>query len=737
MSFTNFKIENDGDDIAVVTWDSPGRSMNVIDAKVMDELSAIIEQTTADAAVKGVVITSGKDAFCAGADLTMLEGLSRAFAELAASQGEEAAMMRFFEESRRWSVLCRHIETCGKPWVAALNGTALGGGFELALACHHRIAADNPRTRLGQPEVKVGLIPGAGGTQRIARMMLPSDALQFLLKGDQVQLPRARAMKLIDTVVPKADLVRTAKEWIKTGGSAKAPWDVDGFKLPGGPVYSKAGIMVFTPANAIYRRETYDNYPAARAILQVVYEGLQLPMDQALRVESRWFAKILRSPEAAAMIRTLFVSMQELNKGARRPANVPVKQLQRVGIIGAGFMGGAIAYVSALAGLNVVLIDRDPETAEKGKAHSQKLVTDQVNRGRATTADRDALLARITATADFVALKDCELVIEAVFEDRKIKEEVISRTQNVLGEEAIFGSNTSTLPITSLAAAFKDRTRFIGIHFFSPVERMMLVEIIMGKETGDAALAMALDFARTIRKTPIVVNDSRGFYTSRVVGTYLREGHLMLTEGVPAALIENVARMAGMPVGPLSLTDEVAVDLAWKILRATEADLGAAAVDPKQKALLAEMVEKRSRFGRKNGKGFYDYPQNAPKRLWSGLADLQPNRLNVDNIDIAMLKRRLLGIQALESARCIEDRVVTDVREADVGSILGFGFAPFTGGTISYIDGMGVKNFVQMCNDLAKACGERFKPSKLLIDMANKGETFYGRFAPAKRKAVA
>ena len=737
MSFTNFKIENDGDGIALATWDSPGRSMNVIDATVMDELSGIIDQITADTALKGVVITSGKDAFCAGADLTMLEGLSRAFAELAASQSEEAAMMRFFEESRRWSVLCRRIETCGKPWVAAINGTALGGGFELALACHRRIAADNPRTRLGQPEVKVGLIPGAGGTQRIARMMPPSDALQFLLKGDQVQLPRAKAMKLIDTVVPKADLIRVAKEWIKAGGSANSPWDVDGFKLPGGPVYSKAGIMVFTPANAIYRRETYDNYPAARAILQVVYEGLQLPMDQALRVESRWFAKILRSPEAAAMIRTLFVSMQELNKGARRPANVPAKQLKKIGIIGAGFMGGAIAYVSALAGLNVVLIDRDPESAEKGKAHSQKLVTDQINRGRATTADRDALLARISATADFVALKDCDLVIEAVFEDRKIKEEVISRTQNVLGEEAIFGSNTSTLPITSLAAAFKDRTRFIGIHFFSPVERMMLVEIIMGKETGDAALATALDFVRTIRKTPIVVNDSRGFYASRVVGTYIREGHLMLTEGVPPALIENVARMAGMPVGPLSLTDEVAVDLAWKILKATEADLGAAAVDPKQKALLAEMVEKRSRFGRKNGKGFYDYPQNAPKRLWPGLADLQPNRLDVDDIDIAMLKRRLLGIQALESARCIEDRVVTDVREADVGSILGFGFAPFTGGTISYIDGMGVKNFVQMCNDLAKACGERFKPSKLLTDMAKKGETFYGRFAPAKRKAVA
>jgi 3-hydroxyacyl-CoA dehydrogenase/enoyl-CoA hydratase/3-hydroxybutyryl-CoA epimerase len=737
MSFTNFTVETDGDGIALVTWDEPGRSMNVIDDAVTDELSTIVEETTADAAVKGVVITSGKDTFSAGANLTMLEGLSRTFAELVASQGEEAATERFFEESRRLSLLYRRIETCGKPWVAAINGTALGGGFELALACHRRIAADNPRTRLGQPEVKVGLLPGAGGTQRIARMLPPSDALQFLLKGDQVQLNRAKAMKLVDAVVPKADLIKTAKDWIKAGGSAKAPWDLDGFKLPGGPVYSKAGILVFTPANAIYRRETYDNYPAARAILQVVYEGLQLPMDQALRVESRWFAKILRSPEAAAMIRTLFVSMQELNKGARRPASVPAKTLKKIGVIGAGFMGGAIAYVSALAGLDVVIIDRDPETAEKGKAHSQKLMTDQINRGRATTADRDALLARISPTADFVELKDCGLVIEAVFEDRKIKEEVISRTQNVLGDDAIFGSNTSTLPISSLAAAFKDRARFIGIHFFSPVERMMLVEIIIGKETGDAALATALDFVRTIRKTPIVVNDSRGFYTSRVVGTYIREGHLMLTEGVPAAMIENVARMAGMPVGPLALSDEVAVDLVWKILNATEADVGAAAVDPKQKALLAEMVEKRARYGRKNGKGFYDYPQNAPKRLWPGLADLQPHGLNVDDIDIAILKRRLLGIQALESARCIEEKVVTDVREADVGSILGFGFAPFTGGTISYIDGMGVKNFVQSCNDLAETCGERFAPCKLLIDMAARGESFYGRFAPERRKAVA
>ena len=646
-TYTNFTLDIDGDGIALVTWNEPGRTMNVIDAKVIEELSAIVEELATDGAVKGVVITSGKETFCAGADLTMLEALSRTFAELAASQGAEAANATLFEESRKLSLLYRRIETCGKPWVAAINGTAVGGGFELTLACHHRIAADNGRTRLGLPEIKIGLFPGAGGTQRVARMLPPSDALQFLLKGDQLQLNRAKAMKLIDAVVPQGDLIKAAKDWIKSGGAAKAPWDVDGFKLPGGPVYSKAGMMVFPPANAIYRRETYDNYPAARAIMQVVYEGLQLPMDQALRVELRWFAKILHSPEAAAMIRSLFVSLQELNKGARRPA-VPAKPLKKIGVIGAGFMGGGIAYVTALAGLDVVLIDRDPETAEKGKAHSQKLMTDQVNRGRATTADRDAVLARIHPTADYVELKDCDLVVEAVFEDRKIKEEVISRAQNVLGDQAVFGSNTSTLPISSLAAAFKDRKRFIGVHFFSPVERMMLVEIIMGKETGEAALAVALDYVRAIRKTPIVVNDSRGFYTSRVVGTYIREGHLMLTEGVPAAMIENVGRMAGMPVGPLALTDEVAVDLAWKILKATEADLGAKMIDLKQKTLLETMVEKRGRYGRKNGKGFYDYPPNGPKRLWPELAELQPQRLDPDDIDIAVLEHRLLAIQALE-----------------------------------------------------------------------------------------
>ena len=737
MSFIHFTLDVDSDGLALVTWNSPGRSMNVIDPAVKDELATIVERVAADAAVKGVVITSGKDSFCAGADLTMLESMSRAHAELVASQGETAANAHVFEESRKTSVLYRRIETCGKPWVAAINGIAVGGGFELTLACHHRVAADNDKTRVGLPEIKVGLFPGAGGTQRVARILPPADALQFLLKGDQISANRAKTLKLVDEVVPAGDLIKTAKEWITTSGTAKAPWDIENFKLPGGPVQSKAGMMAFTPANAIYRRETYDNYPAARAIMQVVYEGLQLPFDQALRVESRWFAKILRSPEAAAMIRSLFVSMQDINKGARRPAAVPAKKFKTIGVLGAGFMGAGIAYVSALAGLDVVLVDRDPETAQKGKDHSQKLMTEQVSRGRATATDRDAVLARIKPTADFVELKDCDLVIEAVFEDRKVKEAAIARARNVIGANAIFGSNTSTLPITSLAESFKDRSRFVGIHFFSPVERMNLVEIILGKETGEVALAGALDYVRAIRKTPIVVNDSRGFYTSRVVGTYLREGHLMLADGVPAAMIENVGRMAGMPLGPLALNDEVAVDLAWKILKATEADLGPQAIDPRQKTLLEEMVEKRGRYGRKNGKGFYDYPQNGPKRLWRGLADLQPTELDPDTIDIGELKARLLAMQALETARCIEEGVVTDMREADVGSILGFGFAPFTGGTISYIDGMGIKAFVALCNKLAKLHGDRFKPCKLLLDIAKKGETFYRRFPPQSRRAGA
>lgn len=731
----NFKIETDSDGIALVTWDMPGKSMNVIDASVIEELSAIVDQVAGDAAIKGAVVTSGKETFSGGADLSMLQSLGRAFDELSKSKGREAAMQFFFDESRKLSQTFRKLETSGKPWVAAINGTCMGGAFELALSCHRRFAANNPRSRLGLPEVKVGLFPGGGGTQRAARMMQTGDALQFLFKGEQLRPSKAKDMKLIDEVVPPGELISTAKAWIKNGGKGVQPWDVDGFKLPGGPVWSKGGMMTFPPANAIYRRETYDNYPAAKAILKSVFEGLQLPMDRALTVESRYFAQILRSREAQAMIRTLFLSMQELNKGARRPKEIPANKIQKVAVLGAGFMGASIAYVSAQAGIDVVLLDRDVPSAEKGKQLSHKLMSEQIAKGRATAEDRDALLARITPTADYADIKGVDLVVEAVFEDRKIKEDVIRKAEAALAPDTIFGSNTSTLPITSLAEFSPQPDKFIGIHFFSPVEKMMLVEVIKGKKTGDAAIARAFDFVRAIRKTPILVNDSRGFYTSRVVGTYLREGHLMLTEGVPAAMIENAGRMAGMPVGPLALNDEVAVDLAWKILQATKSDLGPASIDPRQEKLLEEMVVKRSRLGRKNGKGFYDYPENQPKRLWPGLAEIEKPK-SADGFDVEELKQRFLVMQALETARCVEEGVITDMRDADVGGILGFGFAPFTGGPLSYIDGMGLKAFVQLCEKFAKKYGPRFAPGSLLKDMAKKDETFYGRFQRADKKAA-
>ena len=732
MNFTNFRFEVDADGIALATWDMPDRSMNVITTQVMDELSQIIEKVATDEAIKGCVITSGKEAFSGGADLTRLQNSNAEYARVAKEKGEEAANAFLFEESRKLSLLYRRLETCGKPFAAAVHGVCLGGAFELTLACHFRVLSDADATRVGLPEVKVGLFPGAGGTQRVARLMQTGDALQMLFKGEQIRALMARNMGLVHAVAPRDQIVQTAKDWIRNGGSAVAPWDQKGFKLPSNKVYSAAGMQIWPAANAIYRRETQDNYPAAYAILEAVYQGLQLPMDLALRVESRWFAKILRSKEAAAMIRTLFISMQELNKGARRPKDVPATSIRKVGVVGAGFMGASVAYVTANAGLEVVLIDRDVEAAEKGKAHSHKLMSDQIMKGRAKTADRDALLARIKASADYNDLSDCDLVIEAVFEDPAVKADVIAKVEAAIRPDCIFASNTSTLPISGLAKASKNPAQFIGIHFFSPVEKMMLVEIIMGKETGDKALATALDYVRLIKKTPIVVNDSRGFFANRCVLAYILEGHLMLTEGVPAAMIENAGKQAGMPVGPLSLNDEVGVDLGLKILKATKAQLGDAAIVPEQEQLLVALVEKEGRLGRKNRKGFYDYPESGPKRLWPGLKELQTKHVDAELVDMHELKQRLLVTQALEAARTVEEGVITDPREADVGSILGFGFAPFTGGALSYIDFMGARTFVDLCRALQARHGDRFAPPKILLDMAASGETFYGRAAAKK-----
>ncbi len=722
----NFTVETDSDGIALITWDMSEKSMNVIDATVMDELEALIEQVESDDSIKGAVITSGKKAFGAGADLTMLQSMLGTYAE-EKSKDAQKAMAMLYEASSRLSLALRRLETGRKAWVAAINGTALGGCFEIALACHARVLSDDESITLGLPEAKVGLLPGGGGTQRIARLVNPQDGVQMLLQGKNQRPKKAKQLNLVHEIVPAAELIERSMQLIRDGLKPAAPWDQKGFKAPLN-LWSPTGMQMLAAGNAILRKESYGNYPNAINIMKCVYEGLQLPMDTALKVEARYFAHTLTTPEARAMVRSLFINMQELNKGARRP-DVETASIKKVGVIGAGFMGAGIAYVTAKAGMEVVLIDRDQEAAEKGKSYSEGLLDKAIKHRHSTEEKKQALLNLITATTDYDKLNDCDLIVEAVFEDKAIKKTVTEQTDAATADSCIFASNTSTIPISDLAKASKNPEKFIGIHFFSPVDKMMLVEIIMGEQTGDEALAMAVDYVMAIKKTPIVVNDSRGFYVNRCVMRYLSEAWNMLIEGVPVPMIDNVAKMAGMPVGPLTLNDAVAIDLSQKVIKQTIADLGEGAEDPRHIALINTLVDDHGRLGKKVGKGFYDYPPKPAKAaLWPELKELYP-QLSADDVLVQDLKDRYLYTIAMEAARTVEEGVVSDIREADVGAILGFGFAPYTGGPLSFIDETGLENFRLRAEELAKKYGSHFAPTPLINEMAANGDTFYNRFA--------
>ena len=703
----------DADGIATIAIDVPGRPMNVLTPEFQNDLADVVESLAGDAAVRGAIITSGKPgAFIAGADI---KDLVNSFAAgISAKQGAEL--------SQKLSRLLRRLETCGKPVACAINGLALGGGFEVALACHYRALAHD--ASVGLPEVNLGLLPGAGGTQRLPRLIGIEKAGPILLGGQPLKAADALKLGMVHAVAPAAELVGLARKWLLETPKSVQPWDEKGYRIPGGagPAASHAAIS-FTMGTAVTAKNTQRNLPAPLAILSCLYEGTLLPIDTALKVESKYFGQLLSGPVARNLMRTMFINKNAADKLARRPDGVPSSKVKKLGILGAGMMGAGIAHVSAAAGIEVVLLDSTLEKAEKGKQLSATLLQKALERGKTTQAKVDAQLQRIRPTADYADLAGCDLVIEAVFESRAVKAEVTQKTDAVIPQTAVFASNTSTLPITSLAATFSRPADFIGLHFFSPVDKMPLVEVIMGRDTHPATLARALDYVAQIRKTPIVVNDSPGFYTSRVFATYFQEGILMLEEGVAPALVENAARMAGMPVGPLAVSDEVTLELQLKVIEQNLADGQAPAAHlPRIVEVLRTMVRDLKRSGRRSGGGFYDYPAEG-KILWPALSQHFP--LAVQQPDVEEARKRLLYIQALETARCVEAGVVLEPADADLGSILGIGFPAWTGGTLSFIDTLGLPAFVAECERLAAQYGPRFKPSDWLKAKACKGENFH------------
>ena len=724
MTDTAIRTELDADGILLLTIDVPGQSMNVITPQVSADLIAAIARIKAEDQIKGAVLTSGKaSGFMAGADL---KGMGALMGGGKPPQGK-SRMAALFDAVYALNKMLRDLETCGKPVAAAINGLALGGGLEFTLACHYRVCSDNPKLTLGLPEVMVGLFPGAGGTQRLPRLMGVQPALMYLLQGKNMSPQEALGFGVVHELAPAAEVVERAKAWVKANPTKSVqPWDEKSFKFPGGVgQFNPAFAQTFMAGTAMTTKTTNHNMNAPIAILSSVYEGSQLPMDTALRVESKYMAKLVADPQAGNMIRSLFVSKQAAEKGARRPQGVAPAPAQKIGMLGAGLMGAGVAMVSAQAGMTVVLLDRDLAAAEKGKQYT----ADRLAKKNTDPAKAAAILDRIHPTADYADLAGCDLIIEAVFETRDIKASVTKATEAVVGADTIFGSNTSTLPITGLAEAWSKPANFIGIHFFSPVEKMPLVEIIVGKQTGPEAIAKALDYVAAIRKTPIVVNDSRGFYTSRCFGTYVQEGLALLSEGTNPALIENVGRHMGMPVGPLAVNDEVGLDLSYKVGQQTKADLGDKYVE-QPGSVVIETMHELGRQGRKNAKGFYVYPEAPGKKyLWpdllatvsDGLAETQPTPEAV--------RERLLYRQMVECARCFAEGVLETPQDGDLGAIFGWGFAPFTGGPFSHMDTIGIANVVAILDGLAQRHGDRFTPPQLLRDMAAKGETFYGRAA--------
>ncbi len=704
----------DDDGILLALMDLPGRPMNVVTDELMLGIQHAVDRL-AEPAVKGLVLSSAKADFCAGGDLDRMS--------------KWTAAAEPFEASQAMKLVLRKLELQGKPVVAAINGHALGGGLEIALACHARLALDDPRLKLGQPEVKLGLLPGGGGTVRLPRLLGIQQALQIMGEGNDLSPQKALAMGLLAELAPdRASLLAQAGAWIVANPKAKQPWDQPRFRFPGGDSRAPAVAQMWAIAPSIAAAKSYGNYPAVLHILSSVFEGGLMDFDAASTVESRYFAACAMSAASKNMIATLWFGLNAIKKGASRPALAqhPASRVKKLGVLGAGMMGAGIAFVAAKVGIPVVLLDSTVEAAERGKAHAQGLLDKAVKRGRSTAEKRQALLALITPTTDYGLLAGCDLVVEAVFEDRAVKADVTAKAEAVLGAGAVFASNTSTLPISGLAHASRRPAQFIGLHFFSPVDKMPLVEIIVGAQTSDATLARGFDFVQQIGKTPIVVNDSRGFFTSRVFATYVMEGITMLKEGVHPRSIEQAGLQAGMPMPPLALQDEVSLSLSLHVAEQTKKDLtqaGTAAVTYSEHpgmAVIRQLCE-AGRLGKKVGKGFYDWTEDG-KQLWPELTRWFP--VAAQQPPQQELIDRLLYAQANEAARCLDEGVLRSVADGNIGSIFGWGFAPFHGGALQFINATGLAAFAARAQQLAQQHGPRFVPAQGVLQRAREGRLF-------------